>query len=96
VVVVTVSVAFCAVAPEIVTEGVTAHVAGLVGFAGVVVTAQVRATAPVNPFDGVTVIVEVLPAVALASKVMGPLFERANVGAGAAVTMTEFVPIAEL
>jgi cell division ATPase FtsA len=73
-----VSVAFCADAPVMVTEGVTAQVAGLVGFAGVIVTAQVRLTAPVKPFAGVTEIVAVLPVVALASKVMGPLFVRAK------------------
>lgn len=90
------SVAFCAEAPVTATEGVTLQVAGLVGFAGVVVTAQVRLTAPVKPFDGVTEIVAVFPVAALASKVMGPLFERANVGTGAAVTVTVFVPVALL
>jgi hypothetical protein len=39
-------------APVIVTEDVTPQVAGLVAFAGVVATAQVRLTAPVNPFAG--------------------------------------------
>ena len=67
-VVVTVNVAFCAVVPEMVTEGVTPQVAGLVAPAGVVVTAQVRLTAPVKPFAGVTVIVDVLPVMTLASK----------------------------
>ena len=69
-------------APVIVTEGVTPQVVGLVGFAGVVVTAQVRLTAPVKPFAGATEIVAVLPVVALASKVMGPLFESEKVGGG--------------
>lgn len=45
-------VAFCTVVPEMATEGVTPQVAGLVAFAGVMVTAQVRFTAPVKPFDG--------------------------------------------
>jgi crotonobetainyl-CoA:carnitine CoA-transferase CaiB-like acyl-CoA transferase len=86
-VVVTVRVAFCAVVPEMATEGVTPHVAGLVAFAGVMVTAQVRFTVPVKPFAGVTVIADVFPVVALASTVMLPLFERAKPGAGAVVTV---------
>lgn len=96
VVVITVSVAFCAETPVMVTEGVTLQVAGLVGFVSVVVTAQVRLTAPVKPFDGVTVIVAVLPVAALASKVMGPLFESERLGDGAAVTVTVFIPVALL
>ena len=88
------SVAFCGEALATLTEDVTAQVAGLVGLAGVIVTAQVRATAPVKPLDGVTVMVEVLPVVALATKVMGPLLE--SVKLAAAVTVTVFVPIALL
>jgi predicted secreted protein len=78
------------------TEGVTPQVAGLVAPVGTVVTVQVRLTVPVNPFAGITVMVDVLPVVALASKVMGPLFVRAKLGVAAAVTVTEFVPIALL
>ena len=51
--------------PLIVTEaGATAQVTGLVAPVGIVVTAQVSATAPVKPNDGVAVMVEVLPEVA--------------------------------
>ncbi len=82
VVVDTVSVEFCAVAPVMVTEGVTLQVAGLVGFVSVVVTAQVRLTAPVKPFDGVTETMAVFPVAALASNVMGPLFVSEKVGGG--------------
>jgi len=91
-----VSVAVCAEAPAMVTDGVTAQVAGLTGFASEVVAAQVRLMAPVKPFDGVAVMMAVLPVVALASIVMGPLLESENVGAGAAVTVTEFDPVPEL
>jgi hypothetical protein len=50
--------------PLIVTDvGDRLHV-GLVALERVVVTAQVRETAPVNEFDGVTVMVEVFPLVA--------------------------------
>jgi hypothetical protein len=40
------------------------QVTGLVAPVGAVVTAQVKATVPVNPFVGVTVIGDVLPVVA--------------------------------
>ena len=86
--VVTVSVAVNAVVPVMLTEGVTLQVAGLVAPAGAVVTAQVRLTAPVKPFAGVTVIVDVLPVVAPAAIVTLPLFERAKVGGTKAVTVT--------
>lgn len=88
--------AFCDAAPVMVTEGVTTQVAGLVAFAGVMMTAQVRLTAPVKPFAGSTVIVAVLPAVAPAATVMLPLLVRAKLGAGAALTVTVFVPVALL
>ena len=55
-----VSVAVCA-ALLIATEAGMLQVAGLVGLAGVAVTAQVRLTVPVKPPSGVTVTVEVLP-----------------------------------
>ncbi len=70
-VVVTVSVPVSAVAPVMVTELVTPQVAGLVAPVGMVVTAQVRLTAPVKPFAGVTVMVDVLPVAALASTLNG-------------------------
>ena len=78
------------------TEEATPQVAGLVAPVGMVVTVQVRLTVPVNPFAGITVIVAVLPVVALASKVMGPLFVSAKLATVAAVTVTVFVPIAQL
>ena len=55
-------------------------------------TAQVRATFPVNPFDGVTVIVEV-PELGCVT-VIEPLFVRAKVGAGGAVTVIVTVAVA--
>jgi hypothetical protein len=70
------------------TEGVTVQVGVLVGLAGVVVTAQVKLTLPVNPFDGATVIVAVSPVVAPATKVSAPLLLSAIPGAGRAVTVT--------
>jgi hypothetical protein len=48
------------------------HVAGLVAPEGPV-TAQVIATVPLNPFDGETVIVDVLPVVAPAVRLRFPL-----------------------
>jgi hypothetical protein len=77
-VVVAVSVAVCAVVLLIVTEvGERLHVTGLEALDGDVVTAQVRATVPVNELDGVTVMVEVLPEVAPALlTLMTPLLER--------------------
>jgi hypothetical protein len=81
-----VSVLVCA--PElIVTEaGDKLHVAGSV--AALVVNEQVRATAPVNPPDGVTLIVEVLPLAAPASTEILPLLDSAYDGVAAAVTVT--------
>jgi hypothetical protein len=60
--------------PAIVIGETIAHVAGWLAAAGVVVTLQVRFTAPVNPPEGVTVIVPgaLAPAIAL-SAVAGPL-----------------------
>ena len=55
------------------TEGVARlHVAGLVAPEGPE-TAQVSPTVPVNPFDGETVIVDVLPVVAPATRLRLPL-----------------------
>ena len=80
----TVSVAVCAVEPLIVTEGgAMLHVAGSFAAAGVI--AQVRLTVPVNPFDGVMVMVEVFPVVAPGSSVI-VVPVTANVGGGPAVT----------
>ena len=58
-----VSVELCAAVPAIVTElGVKVQVGESLSATGVI--EQVRSTVPVNPFDGVTVIVTVFPVVA--------------------------------
>jgi hypothetical protein len=78
-VVATVTVALPAVVPVMSTgELATVHVGTLVPVVGV--TAQVNATAPVNPPPGVTVIVDVLPVVAPAITVIAPLLLRATDG----------------
>jgi hypothetical protein len=77
----TVRVPVSAAVPVMSTVGVTLQVAGLVGLVGVVVTAQVKLTSPVNPFDGVTVMLEVLPVVAPGNTVTPPLLLSANPGA---------------
>jgi hypothetical protein len=65
----------CAVVPLIVTEvGFRLHVGRLAAPAGELVTAQVRVTAPVNEFAGVTVMVEVPLAPGLT--VMTPLLVK--------------------
>jgi hypothetical protein len=75
-VVVAVSVPVCAVVLLIVTEvGERLQVAALVAPDGVLVTAHVSATVPVNEAAGVTVIVAVLPVVAPGATVMLPLLE---------------------
>jgi hypothetical protein len=89
-VVVTVSVAVCAVVPATLTELVTPQVAGLVAPAGIVVTAQDRLTVPVKPLEGVTVTLAVLPVVAAAANEMFPPLLRAKLGA--VVTVTVFDP----
>jgi hypothetical protein len=87
-VVVTVRVSVIAVASVMVTEfAAKLHVAGLVAPAGPV-TAHVKPTAPVNPFEGFTVIVDVLPVVAPAVMLMLPLLVSAKLGIDAAVTVT--------
>ena len=83
-----VSVAVTAVVPVTVSEAGTVQVTGLTALAGDVVTAQLRATVPVNPFEGVMLTVDVLPVVAPAATVIAPLFVSAKVGVGAAVTVT--------
>jgi hypothetical protein len=95
-VVATVRVSVIAAAPVMVTESdVKLHVAGLVAPVGPA-TAQVRLTAPVNPFDGVAVIVDVFPVVAPAVMLMLPLLLRAKLGTDAVVTVTEPVPVVTL
>ena len=61
-VVLTVNVVVCAVVPLMITGTETKHEAG--SLAAVGVTAQLTVTVPVNPFAGVTAMVEVLPVVA--------------------------------
>ena len=71
-----VRVAICAVVPLIVTEvGEILHVAGSV--AAFDVNEQLRFTMPVNPPDGVTVMVEVLPVVAPGATLIAPLLLKA-------------------
>ena len=70
------SVEVTAVAPEMVTDsGERAHDAGSLAAVGAM--AQVRLTVPVNPPDGVTVMVDVLPVVAPFATEMLPLLPRA-------------------
>ena len=57
-------------APEAIEEEASPHVTGLVALVGLAVTAQLMATAPVNPPSGVTVTVDVLPVVAPGIRVM--------------------------
>src|SRR5271156_6267935 len=86
--VVTVSVEVAADVPVMLTGVVTLHPTPFAGLD----TAQARATLPVNPLDGVTVIVEV-PELGCFT-VIEPLFVRAKVGAGGAVTVMVTVAVA--
>ena len=54
------------------------HVRGLAAPGGTVVTAQVRFTMLLNPPDGVTVIVDVLPVLVPALTVIAPLLVSAK------------------
>jgi len=81
-VVLTVSVAACAVAPLMVTEAGMLHVAGSVAAAGAM--AQLSVTTPVKPLYGVMVMVELLPVVAPGMTLIGvPVREK--VGGGVVV-----------
>ena len=60
----TVKVAVAAAVPLTLAVDGMLQVTGLVAPVGEVVTAQASVTEPVNPFDGVTLTVEVLPVVA--------------------------------
>ena len=75
---------------EMLTEvGLSEHVAGALAAVGVM--AQLRPTEPVNPPDGVTVMVDVpLPPLVT---VMLPLLVRAKLGAVADVTLTLTVAV---
>jgi hypothetical protein len=90
----TVNVAATAVALITFTELVTPHVAGVEAPEGMVVTAQLRLTMPVNPPLGVTEIDEVLPVEAPAAKLRLPPLLRPKLGAE--VTVTVFDPEAVL
>jgi hypothetical protein len=93
-VVLMVTTSVCAVVPLMVTEAVARlHVGRSAAPAGEELMAQLIATAPVNPPDGVTVIVELLPVVAPGITVMLPLLVRAKLGVGAAVTLTVTVVV---
>jgi len=85
--VVTVSVPVTAPVPVTFTGDPTLHVAGELAPLGAVVTAQLRLTLPVKPYDGVTVIVAVSPVVAPAANVNAPLLVSAIAGGGGAVTV---------
>ena len=88
-VVLTVNMSVCAVAPLTVTDGVARpHVGRSLAPAGELVIAQVIATAPVNPPDGVTVMVEVLPVVAPGLTVTLLLLVRAKLGGKTTFTVT--------
>lgn len=89
----TVSVAVCAVVPEMVTGEGMLQVGRLAAPDGLAVTAQLKVTAPVKPFDGVTVMVEVLLELMPASRLMAALFESAKVGT---VTVIPIVAVDEI
>jgi hypothetical protein len=93
-VVLTVSVAVPAVVPLIAIGEVTEHVGVSVPLVGE--TAQLKATLPVNPPPGVTVIVDVFPLVAPGEAiVIAPLFVSVTVSvADTAVTITPTVVVA--
>jgi hypothetical protein len=68
-VVVTISVAICAVSLLIVTVAGTLHVGGSLAAVGVI--AQLKLTAPVNPYHGVTETVDVFPEIAPGATLIG-------------------------
>jgi len=83
-----VNVAVTAPVPVSVTDGGTLQVGVPVGLVIVVVTAQARATIPLNPFDGVAVSVAVLPVVIPGRTVTVPLLLSAKPGS----TLMDVVP----
>ena len=87
---------FAVVSVMLTEAGDRLQVAGSLAAVGVI--AQVRATLPVNPSEGVTVMVEVLPLVAPGFTVMAPLLDRANEPEDVVevtVTVTEVVSVVE-
>jgi hypothetical protein len=91
-----VSVAVCTPAPVMTTDDGMLQVTGLVALAGAVVTAQLRVTVPVNPLDGVAVIVDISPVVTPWATVMAPLLEMEKVGVAVTVIGAVDVPDALL
>jgi hypothetical protein len=80
-----VNVDVCAPVPVIVTEaGERLHDGGSLAATGLI--EQLRFTVPVNPFDGVTVIGTVLPAVAPGVMLIDALPRMTNVGPGLTIT----------
>ena len=78
-VVLTVRVVVCAVVPLMVTEVGMLHVAGSLAAVGVI--AQLRLITPVNPPEGVKLIVDVFPVVAPgATLTAAPVMEKVGVG----------------
>ena len=74
-VVFTVRIVVCAVEPLMVTEAGMLHVAGSLAAVGVI--AQLRLITPVNPPEGVKVIVEVFPVAAPGAKLTAvPVMEK--------------------
>ena len=71
------------------------QVGGFTAFAGPAVMAAVKATLPVNPPDGVTVIVLAPPLPAVTVRLVGDA-ESAKLGTGAAFTMSAMVVEAEI
>jgi hypothetical protein len=86
-----VRVAVTALEPVMFSEAGMLQLTGLVGLLGVLVTAQLSVTAPVNPFDVVMLIVEVLPVVAPWVTEMLPLLLSAKFEPAVTVTFTVVV-----
>jgi len=87
-VVFTVSVAVLTEEPVLLTLVGMLQVGGSLGLGMLVVTAQVRLTAPAKPPEGVTVIVDVFPDAAPGLTVIPPLLVSAKLGVGGVVTAT--------
>lgn len=79
----TISVADCAVVPETVTVAGTLHAGGSLAAVGVIT--QVRLTAPVNPYHGVTETVDVFPDVAPGATLSGAPVSTEKYGVGVVV-----------
>jgi hypothetical protein len=81
--VLTSSVAVCAVVPETVTVAGKLHVGGSLAAVGVI--AQLRLTAPVNPYHGVTETVDVFPEIAPGATLRGAPVSTEKYGVGVVV-----------